>query len=154
MYSFAEERDMMREKIRGALRICLYNNYDRVVVGDFGLGNSCRNPPQEVAEIWRDVLLFDPDLRGQFAYVVFAFEDAAQSTTRFIWDEMARKDKKGGSSKAKSRSDSSSSTGFSRGSSSHAPTDMVIFQLAFEPAEIQRVLSAPDPRYGLDMITC
>lgn len=154
MYSFAEERNMMREKIRGALRICLYNNYDRVVVGDFGLGNSCRNPPQEVAEIWRDVLLFDPDLRGQFAYVVFAFEDEAQSTTRFIWDEMARKDKKGGSSKAKSRSDSSSSIGSSRGGASNAPTDMVIFQMAFDPTEIQRVLSVPDPRYGLDMITC
>lgn len=25
-YSFSEERDMMREKMRGALRICLYNN--------------------------------------------------------------------------------------------------------------------------------
>lgn len=154
MYSFAEERFMMREKIRGALRLCLYNNYDRVVVGDFGLGNSCRNPPQEVAEIWRDVLLFDPDLRGQFAYVIFAFEDPSQSTTRCIWDEMARKDKKGGGgAKMKSRGDPVASVGISRGSSMVAPTDMAIFQLAFDPAEIQRVLSAPDPRYGLDMIT-
>ncbi|KAK2590201.1 hypothetical protein QQS21_012117 [Conoideocrella luteorostrata] len=154
MYSFAEERDMMKEKIRGALRICLYNNYDRVVIGDFGLGNSCRNPPQEVAQIWRDVLLFDPDLRGQFTYVVFSFEDPAQSTTRFIWDEMARKDKKGGGSgKAKSRAESSASAGLSRGASSNAPTDMAVFQFIFNPSEIERVLRAPDPRYGLDMIT-
>lgn len=153
MYSFAEERDMMREKIRGALRVCLYNNYDRVVVGDFGLGNSCRNPPQEVAELWRDVLLFDPDLRGQFKYVVFAFEDPSQSTTRFIWDEMARKDKKGGSSKVKSRGNAPAPAGFSQGSSTNLATDMAIFQMAFGHAEIVRVLSARDPRYGLDMIT-
>ncbi|KAG8405778.1 hypothetical protein J3458_021711 [Metarhizium acridum] len=130
MYSFAEERDMMREKIRGALRICLYNNYDRVVVGDFGL-----------------------DLRGQFAYVVFAFEDPSQSTTRFIWDEMARKDKKGASSKVKSRDNASAPIGFSQGSSTNLATDMAIFQMALGHTEIARVLSARDPRYGLDMIT-
>ncbi|PNY28988.1 Uncharacterized protein TCAP_01092 [Tolypocladium capitatum] len=151
MYSFSEERDMMREKIRGALRICLYNNYDRVVIGDFGLGNSCRNPPQEVAEIWRDVLLFDPDLRGQFTYVIFAFEDPAQSTTRLILDEIAKKDKKG-SSKGRSRGNSSGSSS-SSSSRDYAPTDMRIFQQVFDDAEIQRVLSVPDPRYGLDMIT-
>ncbi|POR31582.1 Uncharacterized protein TPAR_08207 [Tolypocladium paradoxum] len=151
MYSFSEERDMMREKIRGALRICLYNNYDRLVIGDFGLGNSCRNPPQEVAEIWRDVFLFDPDLRGQFTYVIFAFEDPAQSTTRLILDEIAKKDKKGGfKGRSRGESSGSSSSSSSRG---YAPTDMRIFQQVFDAAEIQRVLSVPDPRYGLDMIT-
>lgn len=54
-----------------------------------------------MAEIWRDVFLFDPDLRGQFRYVIFAFEDTAQSTTRLILDEIT-KDKKG-SSKGRSR---------------------------------------------------
>ncbi|KAG6003075.1 hypothetical protein E4U43_000973 [Claviceps pusilla] len=159
MYSFAEERDMMRDKIRGALRICLYNNYNRVVIGDFGLGNGCRNPPQEVAEIWRDVLLFDPDLRGQFAYVVFAFEDPTQSTTRAIWDEMARKSKKasgrGGRSAAAGTSASSTrSAGRTPVPSfTNAPTDLAIFQALFDPSEIERVLREPDPRYGLSMIT-
>lgn len=151
-YSFTEERHMMREKVRGALRICLYNNYDRVVIGDFGLGNSYRNPPQEVAELWRDVLLFDPDLRGQFSYVVFAFEDPSQSTTQCIWDQMARKDKRSSSNKAAPRADSSRSAGQSRSSSVQAATDLAIFQVAFDPSEIERVLRAPDPRYGLDMI--
>ncbi|KAG5936955.1 hypothetical protein E4U53_000112 [Claviceps sorghi] len=159
MYSFAEERDMMRDKIRGALRICLYNNYNRVVIGDFGLGNGCRNPPQEVGALWRDVLLFDPDLRGQFAYVVFAFEDPSQSTTRSIWDEMARKSKKastsrGGRSAAAATSSSSASAGrLPMPPTSNAPTDMAIFQALFAPAEIERVLREPDPRYGLNMIT-
>src|SRR5262249_23588560 len=130
---------------------CLYNNYDRVVIGDFGLGNSCRNPPQEVAEIWRDVFLFDPELRGQFAYVIFAFEDPTQSTTQLILDEIANRNKQG-ASKGRSRGESSGSNS-SSSSRGHAPTDLGIFQRAFDPAEIQRVLSAPDPRYGLDMIT-
>ncbi|ODA79091.1 hypothetical protein RJ55_04682 [Drechmeria coniospora] len=151
MYSFSEERDLMREKMRGALRICLYNNYDRVVIGDFGLGNNYRNPPREVAEIWRDVFLFDPDLRGQFTYVIFAFEDPSQSTERSILDEIAKKDKRRGSAgRSRDGSSASSSTSSSR---CYAPTDMAIFQHVFDPVEIQRVLSSPDPRYGLDMIT-
>ncbi|KJZ71716.1 hypothetical protein HIM_08913 [Hirsutella minnesotensis 3608] len=149
-YSFSEERDMMREKIRGALRICLYNSYDQVVIGDFGLGNSCRNPPHEVAETWRDVFLFDPDLRGQFSYVIFAFDDPSQSTTRLILDEIAKKEKKGGS-KGRSRDGSGSST--SSSSRGYAPTDLAIFQRVFASEEIERVLRAPDPRYGLSMIT-
>lgn len=143
-YSFSEERDMIREKIRGALRICLYNNYDRVVIGDFGLGNGYRNPPRELAEIWRDVFLFDPDLRGQFSYVIFVFEDPAQSTTRLIHEEMAKKDRKSaGITKTKMP--------LSAGGS--IPTDMDIFESTFDMAEIERVLCQPDPRYGLDMIT-
>ncbi|KAG5970696.1 hypothetical protein E4U56_007484 [Claviceps arundinis] len=70
---------IMREKICEALRICLHNNYDRVVIGDFGLGETYHNPPQAVAEIWRDLLLFHPDLCGQFESVDFAFVDQMQS---------------------------------------------------------------------------
>lgn len=145
---------MIREKIRGALRICLYNNYRRIVIGDFGLGNGHRNPPREIAEIWRDVFLFDPDLRGQFHYVVFCFDDPYQSTWRLILDEeikkeeQARKKSKGG----RHHSDSSSSGSSSR-SSSGTPTDLAIFEHIFDAAEIERVLSQPDPRYAIDMIT-
>lgn len=147
-YSFDEEREMIRDKIRGALRVCLYNGYDRVVIGDFGLGNGHRNPPQEVAEIWRDVFLFDPELRGQFSYVAFVFDDPHQSTCRLILDEIIKKEAK---SKARNR-DSSSSSGSSR-SSDGAFSDMAIFGHTFSTAEVERVLRQPDPRYGLDMIT-
>ncbi|KAF4594948.1 mitochondrial chaperone BCS1 [Ophiocordyceps camponoti-floridani] len=142
-YSFSTERDMMRDKMRGALRICLYHGYDRVVIGDFGLGNSCRNPPRELAEIWRDVFLFDPDMRGQFVYVVFAFEDAEQSTVRLILDEIEKRNRNG----AGPRPEPSTAPG------PPPPTDMAIFQLVFADSEIERVLSAPDPRYDLNMIT-
>jgi uncharacterized protein (TIGR02452 family) len=150
-YSFSEERDMIREKIRGALRICLYNGYDRVVIGDFGLGNGYRNPPQELAEIWRDVFLFDPDLRGQFAYVVFVFEDQSQSTMRLIHEDMTRKESKRGGSRGKSSSSGSSSS--SSRTSHNFPTDLAIFEHIFDTPEIDRVLSQPDPRYALNMIT-
>lgn len=148
-YSFAEEREMTRDKLRGALRICLYNGYDRVVIGDFGLGNGYRNPPQELAELWRDVFLFDPDLRGQFTYVAFVFEDPLLSTTRCILDEIAKKES---GSKGKSRAGSSSSSSSSR-SHPNVPTDWQIFEHVFSPAEVDRVLRQPDPRYGLGMIT-
>ena len=157
-YSFSQERDMVREKMRGALRICLYNNYRRIVIGDFGLGNGHRNPPQEMAEIWRDVFLFDPELRGQFHYVIFAFDDPYQSTWRLILDEETKKEeqakKKGKHSSSKSSRHHSNSSGSA--SSSHSasgtPTDLAIFQHVFDPAEIERVLSQPDPRYGLNLI--
>lgn len=151
-FSFTTERELLEEKIRGALRICLYNNYDRVVVGDFGLGNGYRNPPRELAEIWRDVILFDPELRGQFTYVVFVFEDPLQSTARLILDEIAKKEKKHGASSSSSKSKASDSSS-SSSSRRTVPTDMAIFERIFDPAEIQRVATQPDPRYGLGMIT-
>lgn len=158
-YSFAQERDMMRDRIRGVLRVCLYNDYRRIVVGDFGLGNGYRNPPREVAEIWRDLVLFDPDLRGQFHYVVFVFDDAGQSTSRLILDELSRRQNKensrrsGSSGSGGMRHGETSSLASSAWDASGAPSDMSIFEQVFHPAEIARVVSQPDPRYGLDMIT-
>ncbi|ATY65211.1 hypothetical protein A9K55_004965 [Cordyceps militaris] len=142
-YSFEAERQQMKDKIRGALRICHYNGYDRVVVGDFGLGNGCRNPPQQLAEIWREVVLFDPDLRGQFSYIIFVFEDASLNTTQCILEELIKKEQK---TRIKTKGDLGS---LQRA----APSDMSIFERVFDAAEIERVVSEPDPRYGLEMIT-
>lgn len=169
-YSFSQERDMIKDQIRGALRICLYNNYDRVVIGDFGLGNNHRNPPQEMAEMWRDIFLFDPEIRGQFAYVIFAFDDPHQSTSQLILSELLKKELRssdgggggGGSSSGRSKhaSSSSSSSASSAETISYlqhqltvCPTDMNIFLATFDSDEITRVLSQPDPRYALGMIT-
>lgn len=144
---------MVKDKLRSALRICAYLGYSNVVIGDFGLGNGYRNPPQELAELWREVLLYDPDLRGRIRQVAFAFEDANQSTTQLILDDLAKKSKSGGSSsKSKSKSSKSSSSGSSSSSSSGAPTDYQIFHHVFSDMEIQRVLSQPDSRYGFDTL--
>ncbi|KAI0009660.1 hypothetical protein F4779DRAFT_362927 [Xylariaceae sp. FL0662B] len=159
-YAFPLEREMVRNKIRAALRICAYYEHRTVVIGDFGLGNGNRNPPQELAELWREVFLYDPDIRGRFDYVAFVFEDQYQSTARLILDDIAKKDKGGrhaGGSKGKSsrshHSGSGSSSGAASSSSSSAPSDFDIFSHVFDPSEIQGVMSRPDPRYGISMLT-
>ncbi|KAK3305769.1 uncharacterized protein B0T15DRAFT_209262 [Chaetomium strumarium] len=152
-YSFADEREMVKDKLRGALRICAYNGYSTVVVGDFGLGNGYRNPPQELAELWREVCLYDPDLRGRIRCVAFVFEDPTQSTTQLILDDIAKKNKgaNGTSSKHKSKSGSGSSSSSSSNSATVlSPTDFQIFSHVFDNAEIQRFLAQPDARYGLN----
>lgn len=148
-YSFADEREMVKEKLRGALRICAYNNYHTVVVGDFGLGNGYRNPPQELAELWREVCLYDPDLRGRIRCVAFVFEDPNQSTTQLILDDIAKKAKGGSGSSSRSKTKGSSSGSSSSSSAGNSPTDIQIFSQVFDNNEIQRFLAQPDARYGL-----
>ncbi|KAK3942011.1 hypothetical protein QBC46DRAFT_428238 [Diplogelasinospora grovesii] len=157
-YSFADEREMVKDKLRGALRICAYNNYSSVVIGDFGLGNGYRNPPQELAELWREVFLYDPDLRGRIRFAAFVFEDPYQSTTQLILDDIAKKTTKSSSSSSgRGKGKSSSSSGSSSGSSGDgggggggALTDYQIFAQVFNSSEIQRVIGQPDSRYGLN----
>ncbi|KAF3059676.1 hypothetical protein GL218_04784 [Daldinia childiae] len=166
-YAFPLEREMVRNKIRAALRICVYYEHRTVVIGDFGLGNGHRNPPQELAELWREVFLYDPDIRGRFDYVAFVFEDQYQSTAKLILDDIAKKSRgssshghshshshshshHSSSSKSKSKASSSSS---SSSSSTSAPSDFEIFSRVFDPSEIQSVMSRPDPRYGISMLT-
>ncbi|KAI1100766.1 hypothetical protein F4804DRAFT_348232 [Jackrogersella minutella] len=164
-YAFPLEREMVKNKIRSALRICVYYDHRTVVIGDFGLGNGHRNPPQELAELWRDVFLYDPDIRGRFDYVAFIFEDQFQSTAKLILDDIAKKSKSGSSShghghghssssssKGKSRASASSTSSSGAGSGS-TPTDFEIFSRVFNANEIQSVLSRPDPRYGISMLT-
>ncbi|OLN90014.1 hypothetical protein CCHL11_07203 [Colletotrichum chlorophyti] len=152
-YSFTEERELVRNKMRAALRICVYHGYNHVVIGDFGLGNGYRNPPKELAELWREVFLYDPELRGQFLAVMFAFEDDRQCTAKCILDDIAKKTKgSSSSSSSKSKSKSSSSSSSSSGSSSSHKSDFKIFSDIFAPNEIVRVRSQPDPRYAFSAI--
>ncbi|TLS22827.1 uncharacterized protein PpBr36_06167, partial [Pyricularia pennisetigena] len=108
-YSFADERDLMREKITGALAICYSRGItnivgalepaeqfvSRIVVGDFGLGNGHRNPPSEVAQLWWEVTSSGP-LHGRIHNIAFIFEDARQSTRSLILEDLAKKHRKNG----------------------------------------------------------
>lgn len=157
-YSFSDERAMVKDKMRGALLICAYNQHERIVIsGDWGLGNGHRNPPRELAEVWREVLLYDPALRGRIREVAFVFEDTTQCTAQMIATELNKKDKKGGT-KAK-ESGSGSSNGKGKGpaaaggagcAGTNLPTDASIFANVFDEDEVRRVLGQPDARYGLD----
>ncbi|CCE28777.1 uncharacterized protein CPUR_02466 [Claviceps purpurea 20.1] len=138
LYSYCTDESTMREKICGALRICLHNNYDRAVIGDFGLGDGFHNPPQVVAETWRNLLLFDPDLCGQFESVDFAFVDPMQSTTQVFWDKKEKINEGNRADHAAKEGTFPSTQGESL-SSRRAPTDMAIFESVFHPDEIKRV---------------
>lgn len=154
-YAFESEREVMRNKIRGALRLCNWEGHDHVVIGDFGLGYSHRNPPLELAKLWRDIFLYDPDIRGYFKHVAFVFEDVTQTTSKLIVDEMSKKSKSSGSgSKSKSRGHhgSGSGGGFSSNGSAYQ-TDFEIFDQVFQADQVRDVLARPDPRYGISMLT-
>ncbi|KAI0912713.1 hypothetical protein F4824DRAFT_487928 [Ustulina deusta] len=152
-YAFPIERNLVKNKIRSALRICAYYGHRSVVIGDFGLGNGHRNPPEELAELWREVFLYDPDIRGRFDHVAFVFEDVYQSTTTLILEDFAKKNKNGHSSSSKGKSKSSASSSSPSTGDLATPTDFEIFQHVFSAGEIHQVMSRPDPRYDISMLT-
>jgi uncharacterized protein (TIGR02452 family) len=73
-YAFAEERAMMRERMQTVLRLAAANGHRDLCVGSFGVGPACRNPPRQVAEIWRELLFEDDEFKGLFKNVIFAFD--------------------------------------------------------------------------------
>ncbi|RDW73661.1 hypothetical protein BP5796_07103 [Coleophoma crateriformis] len=123
-YSFDDERELMREKIKTALRIAVFYRYPQIVIGSFGLGPGFRNPPLEVANMWKHALIDDPEFAGHFSDAVFAFDpqDTGASSSS-------------SSSKSKSKSGSSSKSS-SSSSSSSAKSDLAVFEYVFKPANI------------------
>ncbi|TVY23700.1 hypothetical protein LHYA1_G007841 [Lachnellula hyalina] len=119
-YSFKQEKEVMRDKIRTVLRIAIYYGYCNLVIGTFGLGPGFRNPPEEVASMWRDAFLKDPEFRNHFQDVVFAFQNPEGPNAP-----------SSSSSKSSSKSSKSSSA-----SKSTASSDLEIFRHVFKPANI------------------
>jgi uncharacterized protein (TIGR02452 family) len=72
-YAFAEEKEMMRDKLRSILRIAAANGHRDICLGSFGTGPVWRNPAKEVAELWKDLLFKDREFMGFFRNVIFAF---------------------------------------------------------------------------------
>lgn len=127
-YSFKQEKELMRDKIRTALRIAVYYGHTKLCIGTFGLGPGFRNPTEEVALMWRDALLRDPEFVGHFEDVVFAF-DAPEGVAS-------------PSSSSKSSSSKSKSSSSSSGKSSVA-ADLDIFRHVFSPSNIHGAFKAP-----------
>ncbi|KAF8860978.1 hypothetical protein BDZ45DRAFT_648189 [Acephala macrosclerotiorum] len=130
-YSFKAEKELMRDKIRAALRIAVYYGHTQLCIGTFGLGPGFLNPTQEVALMWRDALLKDPEFVGHFQDVVFAFEApegpaaASSSSTKHS------------SSRSSGKSSSSSSS-----KTSHA-ADLEVFRHVFKPSVIHDAFKTP-----------
>jgi uncharacterized protein (TIGR02452 family) len=79
-YSFAEERQLQREKMKSVLRIAAMNGHVNLVLGGFGScgpegsgGGLYKNPVRDVCLLWRDLLFEDEEFDGWFSNVVFAF---------------------------------------------------------------------------------
>ncbi|KAF2096529.1 hypothetical protein NA57DRAFT_58438 [Rhizodiscina lignyota] len=73
-YSFSQERELMLEKMRTVLRITAMYEHASVVLGAFGVGHIFRNPPREVARMWKQLLFHEEEFSGVFANVVFAIQ--------------------------------------------------------------------------------
>jgi uncharacterized protein (TIGR02452 family) len=67
----SQHRKVMTEKIRGIFKIAALHKHDAVVLGAFGNG-AFRNPPQDVAEIFREVI---KEYTPYFKKIVFAILD-------------------------------------------------------------------------------
>ncbi|KAF2685751.1 hypothetical protein K458DRAFT_364742 [Lentithecium fluviatile CBS 122367] len=75
-YSFAQERELMMEKMRTVLRIASYCGHSNLVLGAFGLGPIFRNPAREVAKMWKGLLFDEDEFKGVFTDVVFAIDSS------------------------------------------------------------------------------
>ena len=73
-YSFDQERELMKDKMRSILRIAAQWGHRDICLGAFGVGPIFRNPVREVAEMWKQLLFEESEFTGVFSNVVFAIE--------------------------------------------------------------------------------
>ena len=76
-YSFEQEKELMKEKMRNVLRIAAFWHHTDLCMGAFGVGPSFRNPVRQVALMWKDILFLEPEFQGLFENIVFAVETTA-----------------------------------------------------------------------------
>ncbi|CAF9917829.1 MAG: hypothetical protein GOMPHAMPRED_001389 [Gomphillus americanus] len=77
-YTFAQERELMQDKIRTALRLAATWGHRDICVGPFGFGPGFRNPAKQLSTMWKDILFQEEEFKDAFYNVVFAIE------TRFL----------------------------------------------------------------------
>ncbi|KAM0180267.1 hypothetical protein ACHAPF_002436 [Botrytis cinerea] len=126
-YSFKTERELMKASIKTALRIAIFYGYDKIVIGTYGLGPGFKNPPEEVANIWRELLVRDNEFNQQFSAIIFAFEPCEGP---------------GGSSSSSPSSSSKSSKSSSSSSKTCFTHELEIFRQTFKPANLHGAFKA------------
>ncbi|KIV88584.1 hypothetical protein PV10_08254 [Exophiala mesophila] len=85
VYANRADRRLMRTKMRIVLRTTIRNRHRQVVLGALGCG-AFQNPPQEVAELWAEVLQEPEFSGGWWEDVVFAVL-SDQKNKNFWWFE-------------------------------------------------------------------
>lgn len=80
-YSFAQEKELMKEKMRTVLRIAAHAQHTSICIGAFGVGPLFRNPVGEIARMWRKLLFEEDEFAGVFTDIVFAIDNSLSSST-------------------------------------------------------------------------
>ncbi|KAL5371351.1 hypothetical protein DPSP01_014322 [Paraphaeosphaeria sporulosa] len=91
-YAFEQERQFMEEKMKTVLRIAAYHNQRGLFIGAFGLGPSEKNPPREVAKMWRHIIYEEEEFQGTFDNVIFVIDSGVlgdSSCTDAFKEELA-----------------------------------------------------------------
>lgn len=78
-YSFEQERELMREKIRTVLRMAAGWRHRDLCVGPFGIGPGFRNPAKQLATMWKEILFSEEEFQDVFSNIVFAIENVPSS---------------------------------------------------------------------------
>lgn len=81
---FNQDRDIMVEKIKGIFKVALKHSHDAIVVGAYGCG-AFKNPPEEVAKIFKEVL---QEYKKYFKHIAFAILDYRGSNNYEIFKEI------------------------------------------------------------------
>ncbi|KAL9124209.1 MAG: hypothetical protein Q9217_006438 [Psora testacea] len=79
-YSFKQEKELMKEKMRTILRIAMARQHSDICMGAFGVGFGFRNPAVQVAKMWREILFTEKEFQGAFSNIVFAIEGTGSSS--------------------------------------------------------------------------
>ena len=82
-YAHSGDRALMTEKIRMVLETASYHAVDTLVLGAWGCG-AFRNPPAEVAYIFREALY--GEYRGVFKHITFAILETGDDLNRAFRD--------------------------------------------------------------------
>ena len=81
-YSFDQERELMKDKMRTILRIAAYWRHRNLCLGAFGVGPVFRNPVREVAMMWRQLLYEECEFFGAFDNIAFAIDSSQPQNNR------------------------------------------------------------------------
>ena len=86
-YRSDRERKLMIAKMRVILRTMCRNRHRNIVLGAFGCG-AFANPAEEVADMWRVVLLEQEFQAGWFEHVLFAVMDIQGSNNFRVFEQV------------------------------------------------------------------
>lgn len=77
-YANAEDRDLIKDKMRLVLRIAATHGHRRLVLGALGCG-AFMNPKHDVADCWLEVMK-EKEFKGWFEAIVFGIVDPGLRT--------------------------------------------------------------------------